>query len=258
MAPACSFLVFVRVWWLPLMLAGAKEEHLGENCPAERCGNLTVSNPFWIANGEAGRSCGPLDFQVGCLNVSNPFLLSSGFTGSTGFGIMDIWYEDRNLRVVDVHKEEDFNFSKSSCNFPSWNTSSKLALPFKVNPTNLNLIFYKCTKRVALVEVSCANASNMFVRAGVRFDETGNYADYAMEGCDAIVVPMMSSPGWANASDYEQFISHGFLLTWDETLQPATAHLFTKSLPGAAFQKCIHGIGMRRLRNLQSSGRENS
>ena len=34
------------------------------------------------------------------------------------------------------------------------------------------------------------------------------------------------------------------------------ADLFTKSLPTAAFQKCIHGIGMRRLRNLQSSGGE--
>ncbi|VAH71827.1 unnamed protein product [Triticum turgidum subsp. durum] len=220
MAPACWFLVFVWVWWLPLMLAGAKEEHRVEYCPAERCGNLTVSNPFWIADGEAGRSCGPSDFQVSCLNDSNPFLLSSGFTG---FGIMDIWYEDRNLRVVDVHKEEDFNVSKSSCNFPSWNTSSKLALPFKVNPTNLNLIFYKCTKTVALLEVRCVNASNMFVRAGVRFDETGNYHDYVLEGCDAIVVPVMGSSGWANASDYEQLISRGFLLAWDETLQPATA-----------------------------------
>ena len=34
------------------------------------------------------------------------------------------------------------------------------------------------------------------------------------------------------------------------------ADLFTKSLPAAAFQKCIHGIGMRRLRNLQCSGGE--
>ena len=34
------------------------------------------------------------------------------------------------------------------------------------------------------------------------------------------------------------------------------ADLFTKSLPTTAFQKCIYGIGMRRLRNLQSSGGE--
>uniref|UniRef100_A0A453DUV2 Wall-associated receptor kinase galacturonan-binding domain-containing protein n=1 Tax=Aegilops tauschii subsp. strangulata TaxID=200361 RepID=A0A453DUV2_AEGTS len=226
---SCRFLVLVWIWWLPLTLAAGAEDQQGEGCSslASKCGNLTIS-PFSIAHREAGRSCGPLDFQVGCSNNNVPFLRSSGFTGSTGFAIMDILYEDRNLRVVDVHKEEDFNVS--SCHFRSSNTSSKLALPFKVNPANLNLIFYKCTKRVALVEVSCVNASNMFVHAGVRFDETGNYGDYAVEGCDAIVVPMMSSPGWANASDYEQFISHGFLLAWDETLQPATARKFTHQI----------------------------
>ena len=32
------------------------------------------------------------------------------------------------------------------------------------------------------------------------------------------------------------------------------ADLFTKSLPTTTFQKYIHGIGMRRLRDLQGSG----
>jgi hypothetical protein len=32
------------------------------------------------------------------------------------------------------------------------------------------------------------------------------------------------------------------------------ADLFTKSLPYSAFRKCIEGIGMRRLRDLQESG----
>ena len=36
------------------------------------------------------------------------------------------------------------------------------------------------------------------------------------------------------------------------------ADLFTKSLPNSTFQKCIHGIGMRRFRDLQISGGENS
>ncbi|VAH55915.1 unnamed protein product [Triticum turgidum subsp. durum] len=187
---SCWFLVFVWVvWGLPLTLAGAEEQQ-GEGCStsAKTCGNLTITHPFWIADREAGRSCGPLDFQVGCSNDSIPFLRSSGFTGYTGFAIMDISYKDRNLRVVDVRKEEDFNVSNSRCNFPSWNTSSKLALPFKVNPANLNLIFYKCTKRVALVEVRCVNTSNVFV---------------------------MGSSDGANASHFEQLISDGFLLTWD-------------------------------------------
>jgi len=34
------------------------------------------------------------------------------------------------------------------------------------------------------------------------------------------------------------------------------ADLFTKSLPYTAFRKCIEGIGMRRLRDLQESGGE--
>ena len=32
------------------------------------------------------------------------------------------------------------------------------------------------------------------------------------------------------------------------------ADLFTKSLPASTFEKYVHGIGMRRLRNLQKSG----
>jgi hypothetical protein len=34
------------------------------------------------------------------------------------------------------------------------------------------------------------------------------------------------------------------------------ADLFTKSLPYSAVHKCVEGIGMRRLRDLQKSGRE--
>ncbi|VAH71752.1 unnamed protein product [Triticum turgidum subsp. durum] len=213
------FLVFVWVvWWLPLMLAGP-EEHQVENCPAKTCGNLTISHPFWILNMETTRSCGSLDFEVVCLKDGFAVLRSSVLFG---FAIMDISYEEHSLHAVDLHKEtyfkkeeEDFNVSKS-CHFPRWNTSVKLAPPFKVTPANVNLIFYNCTKTVALVEVRCPNASNMFVRAGVPHDATGNYAGYALEGCNATVVPVMgSSSGSANASDYEQLIEDGFLLTWD-------------------------------------------
>ncbi|VAH71660.1 unnamed protein product [Triticum turgidum subsp. durum] len=215
---SCWFLVFVLVvWWLPLTVAGAEEQH-GEGCSgsAKMCGILTISQPFWLSQLETGRSCGPLDFEVGCFN-GTPILRSSG---SSGFAIMDISYEECSLRVVDAHKERDFNVSNSSCHFPKWNTSSKLALPFKVDPANLNLIFYNCTKTVArpdvsLAEVRCGNGRNTYVRAGVRYDATGNYGGYALEGCDALLVPMMGSSGGANASDYEQLISDGFLLTWD-------------------------------------------
>jgi hypothetical protein len=36
------------------------------------------------------------------------------------------------------------------------------------------------------------------------------------------------------------------------------ADLFTKSLPATTFRKCIHNIGLRRLRDLQSSGGDRS
>lgn len=74
------------------------------------------------------------------------------------------------------------------------------------------------------MKIGCVDASNAFVRAGVPYDVTGNYAGYALEGCDATVVPVMgSSSGSANASDYKQLVSDDFLLTWDETPHPATA-----------------------------------
>ncbi|MBC2899488.1 hypothetical protein CFC21_112321 [Triticum aestivum] len=225
---SCWFLVFVLVvWWLPLMLAGPEDQQV-ENCPAKTCGNLIISHPFWILNMETTRSCGSLDFEVVCLNDSIPLLRSSVLFG---FAIRDISYEEHSLHAVDLHKEtyfkkeeEDFNVSKS-CHFPRWNTSVKLAPPFKVTPANVNLIFYNCTKTVALVEVRCPNASNMFVRAGVPHDATGNYAGYALEGCNATVVPVMgSSSGSANASDYEQLIEDDFLLTWD---LPSPVHILS-------------------------------
>jgi hypothetical protein len=36
------------------------------------------------------------------------------------------------------------------------------------------------------------------------------------------------------------------------------ANLFTKSLPASSFHRCVHGIGMRRLRELQDSWGEGS
>ena len=36
------------------------------------------------------------------------------------------------------------------------------------------------------------------------------------------------------------------------------ANLFTKSLPYSSFRKCVEGIGMKRLRDLQGSGGESN
>lgn len=238
MATGCWFLAFFWVWSLLLVLILAAEEQQGGDCSANSCGNLTISYPFWLPDMETTRSCGPLDFELSCIDSSVPVLRSSGFNG---FTIMDISYEERSMHVVDVQIEEDLNVSKS-CHFPRWNTSGKLAPPFKVNPANLNLIFYNCTKTMAhqgraLAEMRCVNTSNTFVRSGVRYDAIGDYADYALEGCDAIVMPVMGSFGEANRSDYERLISDGFLLTWDLPLPtPAPARKFTCQI---IFKQCF-------------------
>jgi hypothetical protein len=39
-----------------------------------------------------------------------------------------------------------------------------------------------------------------------------------------------------------------------EKSRDSLVDLFTKSLPASSFYKCIYGIGMRRLRDLQGSG----
>nr|CDM80874.1 unnamed protein product [Triticum aestivum] len=222
------FLMLVWAWCLPLMLAvTAAEEQQGGGCPAKRCGNITISDPFWLTDRETGRSCdwpGPPDFELTCFNSSYPVLQSS-VPFSPGFKIISISYGERRLRAVDLGRLELFHAS-ASC-LPMWNTSVKLARQFRIDPINLNVIFYNCTEEAAarrdreLVQTTamrCLNASNSFVRAGVCYDATGNYSRYALEGCDAIIMPMRgSSPGetFTNATDYEQLINDGFLLRWD-------------------------------------------
>ncbi|VAH71726.1 unnamed protein product [Triticum turgidum subsp. durum] len=217
---------FFRALWLPLMLAAAATEDQGGDCSAKRCSNLTISDPFWLSDKEAPRSCGSQDFEVACHDNRFPGLRSS-ILGSFGFAIIDITYKENSLHVVDRGNLELLQAS-NSCQGMILNISVKLAQPFKIDPAGLNLILYNCTEEAAaaavarrdreLVQMSlrCGNKSKMFVRTGVRYDVTGNYGRYALEGCDAVVTPMLGSlSGETNASDYEQFINDGFLLTWD-------------------------------------------
>jgi hypothetical protein len=126
MDPSCGFMVFVIwVWWLPLMQ--------GEVCPSTRCGDVVISDPFWISD-KAESSCGPLDFQVTCVNRSTPFLRSSIPYGiAFDFRILKIVYEERSMHVVD-HGKLELLMDFKRCQVPTWNTSAKLANPFKVGP----------------------------------------------------------------------------------------------------------------------------
>ncbi|KAM0914837.1 hypothetical protein ACQ4PT_011261 [Festuca glaucescens] len=239
MTPSCWFMIFALAWWLPQMLTVAVAEKQGEDCSSKTCGNLTISDPFWLVDIETGSSCGSPDFEVACYN-NTPVLWSYG---AFGFVIINITYEERSLRVIDQGKLELLHASNSCYALPLWNTSAKLGRLFRIDPGNLDLIFYNCTEEAAaaarqdgaLVEtrVRCRGENEMFFRAAGSYDETSNYAAYAVKGCHAIVMPVLGSSGEANASDYEQLISDGFLLTWDPSPPPPLARskrTFTKMM----------------------------
>uniref|UniRef100_A0A8R7VB88 Wall-associated receptor kinase galacturonan-binding domain-containing protein n=2 Tax=Triticum urartu TaxID=4572 RepID=A0A8R7VB88_TRIUA len=224
MVPSCWFF---RALWLPLVLAVAAAEEQGEACSgsAKMCGNLTISRPFWLTDWEKGRPCGHPDFEVSCVNGSSFLRSSMPFSG--GFAVVNISYQEESLHVVDSGKLYLLLDASNSCRVPIWNTSAKLGVSFSVNPGNLSLIVYNCTEEGAAAAVArrdrelvqtglrCGNESEVLARAGVRYDATGNYSGYALEGCDASIVPVLgSSSGRTNASDYMQLIKDGFLLRW--------------------------------------------
>ncbi|KAF7020651.1 hypothetical protein CFC21_033717 [Triticum aestivum] len=223
---------FFRALWLPLLLVAAAADEQGEGCSssAKRCGNVTMSGPFWLADEETGRSCGSPDFVAVCdinfTGFASP-VLRSAMPFSDGFAVLDISYEDRSLHVIDVGKLHVLQVA-NSCHVPIWNSSVKLRPSFRIDAANLNLIFYNCTekaaaaavarrdRRLARTTVKCGNEWEVLVRAGVPYDATGNYGGYALEGCHAVVTPMMGSSAGTNACDYEWLIRGGFLLTWHE------------------------------------------
>jgi hypothetical protein len=119
-----------------MMLAVAAAQEQGEACSANRCSNLTISDPFWLKEGE--RLCGFSDFEVTCDNNTAVLWSSSSFN----IALIDISYEKHSLRAVDLGKLELLR-SSSSCNVPIW-TSIVLGMPFRIDPVNLNLILYNC------------------------------------------------------------------------------------------------------------------
>ncbi|KAM0821643.1 hypothetical protein ACQ4PT_072053 [Festuca glaucescens] len=223
MASGCWILVFVWLWWLPLMMLAGAQEQRPQGClgSVTRCGNLTISDPFWVVDFETGQPCGAPSFAVLCYE-NTPSLLSNG---QFSFMILNITYKERSLHVIDMNKLRLVQASNICGMFPNWNTSVKLNPPFRISPANLELTLYNCTGAAAAAarqngaleetRLRCGNESDVFVRAGRLYDETSDdVVVYAIDGCDAIVVPVLRSSGNANASGYEQLIKDGFLLTW--------------------------------------------
>ncbi|WVZ72165.1 hypothetical protein U9M48_020670 [Paspalum notatum var. saurae] len=218
MAPWPLFFLVSSV--LTALLSAAADGQAGERCSPVLCGNVSIVFPFGIIPEQAmDTSCGGTGFQVRCAN-DTPYL---GYARREHwFQILDIFYGNASLLVADVHKIEGFNISDGSngCHILTNNTPGHLGLPFSISPVNQNLIFYNCTTKASavvagdgLVETKCRNGT--FVRVGGRYDgEFSSYGSYFMEGCDAVVVPVLGRPGETNASSYEELISDGLLLTW--------------------------------------------
>ncbi|CAL4958022.1 unnamed protein product [Urochloa decumbens] len=215
------------------MLAAAPPANVQGDCPASsRCGNLTIMEPFGVVPEHATPSnCGSLGFQISCQD-DTPYLGHFRRSNeSYGLQILAIFYGNGSLLVADTRKLVQLsNLSNKDCqqyNFPLANTSSKIALPFSISPINQELILYDCAKPPALataaaeglVERRCGS-STFVARVGGGHDELGNSSSYFLEGCTALVVPVLGGYGNVSASNFEELISDGFLMTW--TLQPGS------------------------------------
>ncbi|KAI5004447.1 hypothetical protein ZWY2020_031690 [Hordeum vulgare] len=249
---------FALALWLPLMLAAAAAEER-RPCSPNKCGNHTISHPFWLPDQATGRSCGSPDFEVTC-NKGTPHIRGAAI--SLGFAILNISYEERSLHVVDLGKLYLLQHAPNSCLVPIWNTSAKLSAPFTISPGSLDLVLYSCPEAAGAAALAlgdgelvrtgmrCRNESEVFVRAGGRYNGTGRYGRY--EGCDSAATPVLGANGEANASDYERLIDDGFFLTWE--LPPPRSNGTSKkitliavtSAAGALLFTCIYVLVWRK------------
>ncbi|KAK3160294.1 hypothetical protein QOZ80_1BG0057580 [Eleusine coracana subsp. coracana] len=238
MAPVLLLIFLSPVWAavsLPRMFAAAADAQGGETCSPVLCGNVTIQFPFMIVQEQAAQTkCGWAGFQVVC-HDNTPFL--GYYRDGYQFQILNISYNTGSLLVADVHKLSDFNpSSPRGCHAPRANSTTKVGPPFSISPRNQYLIFYNCEKAPApgqkekLVETICRN--NTFVRAAELFDKSGSYDPYFLEGCGAVVLPVLGASGKTNASRYEDLIRDGFLLTWQlPSLPPLPPQMSSKFIP---------------------------
>ncbi|KAL5227227.1 hypothetical protein ABZP36_015492 [Zizania latifolia] len=223
--PSFFFFVFASVisaWWLSLMLAAtASGVEEGGDCSPKKCGDLTISPPFWInRRPQKSKACGFRDFLVDCNDSTGVATLPS--TTKYGFDIFNISYGERTMLVLDFHKVVDLTDS-TNCHIPIRNTSAKLGILFKISPANRNLVFYNCTakplaaaerRELGLVETRCRN--NSFARLGGPYDSQSNLDEYSLEGCSTTFLPVLLKPGGpANATGYLDLMRGGFLTTWE-------------------------------------------
>jgi len=147
--------------------------------------------------------------------------------------ILAIFYGNKSLLAADKQIKLEDLANLGYEDRQHFNTSAKIAQPLSISPSNQKLILYNCTKRLASVEglvETTRRGNGTFARIGGSYNnETSNSSDsyYFLEGCDAIIVPVRGGPGpgKANASNYEELISDGFLLTFQPSPTPAAGNL---------------------------------
>uniref|UniRef100_A0A0D9UWI7 Wall-associated receptor kinase galacturonan-binding domain-containing protein n=1 Tax=Leersia perrieri TaxID=77586 RepID=A0A0D9UWI7_9ORYZ len=200
-------------WPLLLILSAAK----AQACKVGTCGDMSILEPFGLVTDQADNtSCRWYGFQVTC-NNSIPYLGYYRRNQPFRFRIVDIFYNNNSLLVIDTHKTDDFT-NASDCHVPSVNTSYKIGSPFSISDVNQKLVLYNCSKAPAaaersefgLVETKCGN--NTFARLVGRYDD--DESGYALDSCYAVIVPVLGRDGEAKVSNYEKLISGGFLLSW--------------------------------------------
>nr|CAB3472299.1 unnamed protein product [Digitaria exilis] len=150
------------------------------------------------------------------------------------------------------------NLSHRDCQnytFPSTNTSSKIALPFTISPVNKNLILYSCAEPPpalpveGLVEERTCGNSTFVARVGGSYGDPDNSGRSFLEGCDASILPILGESGEANASNYEELISNGFQLTWQQLPLPpsaAGASAASAAQPGSCWPKACGDLNITR------------
>uniref|UniRef100_A0A0D9UWI0 non-specific serine/threonine protein kinase n=1 Tax=Leersia perrieri TaxID=77586 RepID=A0A0D9UWI0_9ORYZ len=234
-SPSKSPLGFQCILLLPtlsLILSAATAAE-AQACKVGTCGDMRILEPFGLVTDQADNtSCRWYGFQVTC-NNSIPYLGYYRRNQPFRFRIVDIFYNNNSLLVIDTHKTDDFT-NASDCHVPSVNTSYKIGLPFSINDVNQKLVFYNCSKALApaerselgLFETKCRN--NTFARLVGRYDD--DESGYALDSCYAVIVPVLGREGKAKVSNYEKLISGGFLLSWQPPHQPGTKMKTTTKL----------------------------
>ncbi|KAF0905023.1 hypothetical protein E2562_000834 [Oryza meyeriana var. granulata] len=196
---------------LQLLTTFANGSTVDAGCPPARCGNLTITYPFWLGSQDQS-SCGPPAFRLTCNDTA-----SSPFLSSSYIKVLDVDYGRRSLVAVHALLAAD-----AACTV-MFNVSSAFAITdrFSISRSNRQLyVLSRCRERLpplgSVPVTNCrANSSGMYAYLGDNY-VTGQ-APANDGGCELSVFPVLGSSKATEmtAANYRQLIVGGFLLEWE-------------------------------------------